>query len=311
MCSRRRNAYLRRSPLAKSPSNEKVREVLEKHLGKKVKFNKRWKQTFKPSNWATGRPEGLVTHHTAGGAGDSTDPNHKTNQPGANAGQIKFVENHPSYSMPCSQFALDRDGTVFVNCLSPCYHAGKSDPSTWIGSDYQKLSKCGTDAGNSYYMGVEVVSKGLKKDFTQPMKESLGKLIAALEEAYGWDKMELRHLNHKTYAGPRKSDTKYPDSTIHDWYLKYGGGQFDGTTPDIEGIYNAEADPGLKNPAAWRLASRLADLGHYKGKVKAKGEQGYPKKAVESFNANTNMVDKSKYGPRAHEKIFNLPKGSV
>jgi hypothetical protein len=290
--------------MAKSPSNKKVREVLEKHLGKKVKFQKRWEQTFKPSKWATGRPEGLVTHHTAGAAGDSTDPNHKTNQPGANAGQIKFVENHPSYSMPCSQFALDRDGTVFVNCLSPCYHAGKSDPSTWIGSDYQKLSKCGTDAGNSYYMGVECVSKGLKKDFTQPMKESLGKLIAALEEAYGWDKMELRHLNHKTYAGPRKSDTKYPDSTIHDWYLKYGGGYWDGKVPSLEGVLKAEAE-GIANPQAWRLACRLADLGYYKGEPQERGVQKYPAKAVANANAKyEGMEDPTKYGPKLHERLF-------
>ena len=297
--------------MSKYTDTKRIRKMLEDGLGDKVVFNKRWNQTFKPSQWAKGKPFGLITHHTAGAATSSTDPKAKGNQKGDNAGQIKFVENHPDFNSPASQFTLDRDGTIYCNCLGPTYHAGKSDPNNWKGSKWQKDSGCGTDSGNSYYMGVECVSKGLKKDFTQPMKESLGKLIAALEEAYGWDKMELRHLNHKTYAGPRKSDTKYPDSTIHDWYLKYGGGQWDGKTPDIEGIYNAEADPELKNPAAWRLACRLADLGHYRGTVKPKGEQGYPKKAMESFNANTNMVDKSKYGPRAHEKIFNLPKGSV
>ncbi len=84
-------------------------------------------------------------------------------------------------------------------------------------------------------------------------------------------------------------------------------GLWDGKVPAIEGIYNAEADPTLKNPATWRLASRLADLGHYKG-TPEKGEVGYPKKAMENFNADTNMEDKSKYGPKAHRKIFNIDK---
>lgn len=30
--------------------------------------------------------------------------------------------------------------------------------------------------------------------------------------------------------------------------------------------------------------------------------------AMENFNADTNMEDKSKYGPNAHKKIFGLPK---
>ena len=90
-------------------------------------------------------------------------------------------------------------------------------------------------------------------------------------------------------------------------FAEYAG-FWDGKIPDIEGIYNAEADSELKNPAAWRLACRLADLGFYKGEPKEKGEQGYPAKAVANFNEDTNMEDKSKYGPNAHKKIFGIPK---
>ena len=296
--------------MSKYTEHARIKKMLEDGLGDKVVFNKRWNQTFKPSAWAKGKPFGLVTHHTAGAATDSDVSGAKGNRKGDNAGQIKFVESHPDFNSPASQFTLDRDGTVYVNCLGPTYHAGKSDPNKWIGSKWQKDSKCGTDQGNSFYMGVEIVSKGLKKDFTQEMKESLGKLISVLAGIFDWDDLELAHLNHKTYAGPRKVDTKYTDEQIQGWVEKYGGTAWDGKVPDIEGIYNAEADPSIKNPAAWRLACRLKDLGHFKGDP-VKGEQGYPAKAVASFNADTNMADKSAYGPRAHEKIFNLPKGSV
>ena len=159
------------------------------------------------------------------------------------------------------------------------------------------------------YMGVETVDKGQKKTFTDAQKQSMGKLIGVLADIFDWKNLELAHLNHKTYAGPRKVDTKYTDEQIHDWVLKYGGSAWDGKVPDIAGIYAAEADPSLKNPAAWRLASRLKDLGHYKGADPVRGEVGYPAKAVANFNANTNMEDKTKYGPRAHEKILTFRKG--
>ena len=295
--------------MSKYTDTKRIKRMLEEGLGDKIVFNKRWNQTFKPSQWAKGKPFGLITHHTAGAATSSTDPKAKGNQKGDNAGQIKFVENHPDFNSPASQFTLDRDGTVYCNCLLPTYHAGKSGPD-WMGSKWQKNSKCGVDQGNSFFMGVECVSKGQKKDFTPEMKESLGRLINVLADIFDWDDLELAHLNHKTYAGPRKVDTKYTDEQIHGWVEKYGGTAWDGKVPDIEGIYNAEADPTLKNPAAWRLACRLKELGHFRGDP-VKGEQGYPRKAVESFNAGTNMEDKGKYGPRAHEKIFGLPKGSV
>ena len=138
--------------------------------------------------------------------------------------------------------------------------------------------KCGKDAGNSYYMGVETVDKGQKKTFTDAQKQSMGKLISVLADIFDWKDLELAHLNHKTYAGPRKVDTKYTDEQIHDWVLKYGGSAWDGKVPDIAGIYAAEADPSLKNPAAWRLASRLKDLGHYKGADPVKEKSGIPRR---------------------------------
>jgi hypothetical protein len=83
-------------------------------------------------------------------------------------------------------------------------------------------------------------------------------------------------------------------------------GLWDGKVPPIDNILAAEADPNLRNAAAWRLACRLADLGHGGKKwVPVKYEQGYPAKAVAEANAkNTGMADPTKYGPKLHERLF-------
>ena len=296
--------------MSKYTDTKRIRKMLEDGLGNKIVFNKRWNQTFKPSQWAKGKPFGLITHHTAGAATSSTDPKAKGNQKGDNAGQIKFVENHPDFGSPASQFTLDRDGTVYVNCLGPTYHAGKSDPSNWKGSKWQKDSKCGTDAGNSYYMGVETVDKGQSKTFTEAQKESMGRLINVLADIFDWDDLELAHLNHKTYAGPRKVDTKYTDEEIHGWVQKYGtslwatvGG---GQVPEYDAVKKAEEE-GIANPAAWRLALKLSDLGFFKGEVQPKGSQMYPAKAVANYNEvhAPGMGDKATvYGPKMHERVW-------
>ena len=154
-------------------------------------------------------------------------------------------------------------------------------------------------------MGIEIVSKGLKDDLTEAQWKTLAILGKTLSDLYKWgDTSTLRFPRHKDYAPDRKVDIKASNKKVQKKFEEYAG-LWDGKIPAIEGIYNAEADPTLKNPATWRLASRLADLGHYKG-TPVKGEQGYPAKGVANFNANTNMEDKTKYGPKAHRKIFGI-----
>lgn len=253
-----------------------------------------------------GKPVGLMLHHTAGASTESTDPSNPGNKCSADDGQIKFVHRHPSFSSPASHFALRRCGRLAINAHTPCYHAGKGD---FKGTEWESLG-VGKDQGNSFLMGIEIVSKGLKDDLLENQWRTLAILGKTLSDLYGWgDTSTLRFPRHKDYAPDRKVDIKASNKKVQNKFAEYAA-LWDQKVPDIDGIYNAEADPTLKNPAAWRLASRLADLGHFRG-TPVRGEQGYPKKAVESFNANTNMEDKSKYGPRAHEKIFGLEKGSV
>ena len=294
--------------MSKYTDTKRIKRMLEEGLGDKIVFNKRWNQTFKPSQWAKGKPFGLMTHHTAGAATDSNVSGAKGNRKGDNAGQIKFVENHPDFNSPASQFTLDRDGTVYCNTVLPCYHAGKSGPD-WMGSKWQKNSKCGVDQGNSFFMGVECVSKGLKKDFTPEMKESLGRLINVLADIFDWDDLELAHCNHKTYASNRKVDTKYTDDAIQGWVEKYGTSLWQtvggGLIPEYDAVKKAEEE-GIANPAAWRLALKLSDLGFYKGEVQPKGSQMYPAKAVANYNEvhAPKMEDKTVYGPKMHERVW-------
>jgi hypothetical protein len=80
---------------------------------------------------------------------------------------------------------------------------------------------------------------------------------------------------------------------------------WDGKVPDIEGIFNAQNDAGLANPAAYRLACRLADLGMFAG-VPVDGAQKYPSKAVGNFTAakGWKVNPSGAYSPDAHERIF-------
>ena len=273
----------------------------------KLKWWKGWDKNDwngrKGWNSKTGNPLALLLHHNGGASTDSSkaedNKDCKKDENGA-----KFVNRHPDFDSPASQFFLRRCGQLDINGYTQCYHAGKGDfkGTEWEG---HKIPK---DSGNSYMMGIEIASKGLKDDLTEAQWETLAKLAVALKDLYGWKDTSTYYFpRHKDWAPGRKSDIKASNSKVQKKFTEYAG-QWDGKIPDIEGIYNAEADPELKNPAAWRLACRLADLGYYKGEVAEKGSQGYPAKAVANFNEDTNMEDKSKYGPNAHKKIFGIPK---
>jgi hypothetical protein len=79
-------------------------------------------------------------------------------------------------------------------------------------------------------------------------------------------------------------------------------GMWDGVVPLYENVIAAEANL-VANDAAWRLASRLADLGFFKG-APIRGIQKYPTKAVAAWQQSIGAQGTGKYGPIAHEKIF-------
>lgn len=106
--------------------------------------------------------------------------------------------------------------------------------------------------------------------------------------------------------------------TLPRWGLTYVGWSFwtpygevapgstalwDGTVPPLENVDYAE-DTGEANKAAWRLACRLYDLGHYTGKPQPCYSQQYPGKAVTSFQRAQGWEGSGKYGPKTHAAVW-------
>lgn len=198
----------------------RLKTALKREIpGSKVVFMKGWKKDY-TGRWLgyKGLPVALVLHHTAGAATESTDPAHPGNQKGANSGVVNFVQNH--YKVPAANFTLDRDGTLYVHACRPIWHAGLgtfSGKTPWNALGVQK------DMGNRYMLGVEVVSKGRKKDFTRAQIKALRGLQEACGDAAKWPerkrRAKVRRPRHKDWAGPRKPDILYSHEEIDKWMV--------------------------------------------------------------------------------------------
>lgn len=195
----------------------RLRSALLKQLGKdKVVFMPGWMKNYTGRWEPSGHvPVALVLHHTAGAATESTNPKAPGNQRGANKGVVNFVQNH--YPVPAANFTLDRDGTVYVHAANPVWHAG-------LGSFRNKkpwsILAVPDNKGNRWMLGVEIVSKGRKEDFTQAQKESLKALQEACGIAAKWPEEKrramVRHPRHKDWT-ERKIDILYSQDEINRW----------------------------------------------------------------------------------------------
>lgn len=195
----------------------RFKKALIAELGDKVVFQKKWSVKRRgPWRGFKGKPDALMLHHTAAAATDSTDPRNKGNQKGANDNVIRFIQTH--YEVPAANFTLDRDGTVYVHSVWPVWHAGK-------GSFKRKkpwdIFSCPDDMGNDFFLGVEIMSKGVKKDFTAAQKKSLKRLQEACGVACGWPVEKrlatVRHPRHKDWAPTRKVDILYSQDEVNEW----------------------------------------------------------------------------------------------
>lgn len=111
-----------------------------------------------------------------------------------------------------------------------------------------------------------------------------------------WGHIQHIHVSFTPKAQKDGSDFPLPIFNIEYW---------DGVVPKIENVNASGADPSLMNLAAWRVAARLKDLGFYKGDLNPKYIQGYPRKAVESFQKSQGWKGSGNYGQRTHDSIFN------
>lgn len=196
-----------------------LRRNLLKRLGKdRVVFMKDWQKNY-TGPWKTSVPLGLMIHHTAAAATSSTDPRNPGNKKGANNGIIKYIQTH--FRVPAANFTLDRDGTVYVHAAYPVWHAGLG---TFAGKDPWAQLAIPKNQANRYMLGVEVMSKGLKKDFTAAQRQSLALLIAAGADSSGkelWQPLWLKNRpQHKDWTD-RKIDTRYTNEEIKSWITKW------------------------------------------------------------------------------------------
>lgn len=162
-------------------------------------------------------PNAMLIHHTAAAATDSTNPKAPGNQRGANANVIAYIQNH--FEVPAASCTLDRDGRVYIHSAYPVWHAGLG---TFAGKSPWSSLGIPKDRGNDYMAGVEVMSKGLKKDWTVAQQDSLVHLLRAWRDAAGWDNIgTLRRPRHRDYT-TRKCDPVYTNAEIGQMILKYG-----------------------------------------------------------------------------------------
>lgn len=196
--------------------DEHLESSLEKRLPGKVVYMKGWRKVRRGPWSRKGVPIALMAHHTAGAATSSRNPRNRGNQKGANDGIINFVQNH--YRVPAANFTLDRDGTVYVHSAFPVWHAGKGSFNDVKRFNRLRIPR---NRGNDYMLGVEIVSKGRRRDFTKAQKESFGKLANACRDATGWKGFWMRLPNHKTWAPRRKVDTRYTLKALRRWARKF------------------------------------------------------------------------------------------
>lgn len=82
-------------------------------------------------------------------------------------------------------------------------------------------------------------------------------------------------------------------------------GEWDGVVPEFVNVKRSELNSDLKNIAAWRVATRLKDLGFYQGDVQPLNTQGYPRRAVAAFQVANGLQGRGSYTEQTHNKIFS------
>jgi hypothetical protein len=194
-----------------------LKAALIKRLGKgNVTFYGTWDDKTRGIGWAdkTRLPVALLCHHTAGAATDSTNPDNPGNSKKADQSQATYVQTH--YKVPAANFTLGRSGHLWVHSAYPVWHAGRG---SFKGVAPYNTLGIPDDQGNDWMLGVECVSKGLKKDFTAAEKHALGELANACRDAAGWKGFTKRLPRHRDWTS-RKIDVLYTNDTLIAWAEK-------------------------------------------------------------------------------------------
>ena len=255
--------------------------------------------------WAgkNGNPQGLLLHHNGGAATESTEA--KDNKDcSKDENGAKYVNRHPDFNSPASQFFLRRCGQLDINAYTQCYHAGKGDFSgtEWNGHNIPR------DSANSYLMGIEIASKGNRNDFTEAQWNTLSKLAVCLKDLYGWKDTGTYYFpRHKDWAGSRKNDIQASNKFVQGKFEEYGNDVWwDGQVPDYLHMIDLQADPDTPYAGSWRLTMRLHDLGFGAQKTKpVNGEQSWPTKNYTLWCEANGVDPEAVYSGEVHSTIFD------
>ena len=82
------------------------------------------------------------------------------------------------------------------------------------------------------------------------------------------------------------------------------GTMWDGVVPDLDNVRKSMDDPKVRNIAAWRVACKLRDAGHYTGTPPVQSVQGYPELAVVAFQKMMGWEGSGRYGDKTHQALF-------
>ncbi len=192
-----------------APSTSQVLAAV-KATGSRFVLENGWDSSANASKQSPWDPHYVILHHTANSGAGGNNPS------------LNWVMNNQYHPVRACNFLIGRDGTIFVIMGLACYHAGDGGPGRW--GNGPEVSK-GTMNRRAY--GIEIESKGTSKNLsavdgiTQAQFDSTAKLTHQLLKMMG-AKTE-NAINHRTWAGRRKTDTLFEDSFWHDLINKAAG----------------------------------------------------------------------------------------
>ena len=276
--------------------------------------------------WQPGNPRGVLVHHTATASASEANP----------SPTLYWLLR--AYNKPAANILVGKvPGHTFLASAGPAYHCGNGGPWPWAG----------IPAGNRPDMlfGIEIDDPGVShSSINEYQVTNTARICAALWEFFGWsdERAIATHAcwvsgchGEKTdgpgpYAG-RKNDTLdvprfgdwpgSPDPTPYNapWWrervaeaLGEGSQHWDGTVPGRAAVMRVHPEkgdkPGGRNKAAWRLRSRLVDLGYAnEDHLDDKPPSTYPVAAMRRFREAQGW-DGDGFSKAAQKRIFGTDK---
>jgi hypothetical protein len=277
------------------PNASEIRQALINH-GVDARFYKDWDSKGNP--WSNGM-RACVVHHTATASA----------RDGNGAPSLYWaVTAYAPYAVANQIVGKDPSTNWYVSA-GATYHSGDGGP--W--------SAVGVGVGNVLHWrawGIEIDDPGQGKTINAYQIEQVARTIAALWDLNDWPDDGSRIITHGdwTDSGPYLNESSYgpyryrKNDTLRQYYdqnfwrneakkyrLKGKKITWDGTVPTRAAALES-ATIGLANKAAWRVASRLYDLGFVLSRPRRVGIQKYPINAMKKYQASIEINPKRRDG---------------